>query len=146
MTPGDFRDAYFLLVIRDPEYSLKIPCEYNTRAFIGRTCLHVDGPRNTNACSINSRKNMHPGFFSSWKEGEVQKATGWVLRNPFKILANPNYLLMRPVAGVDSTIFYTWAQQFVQETALLRRNGNALLFVYDGYACHLTYKTLSLLK
>ena len=80
------------------------------------------------------------------KEARYRKRPDGSFETPSRYLPTPNYLFMRPIAGVDSTIFHTWAEHFVQETAFLRRNGNALLLVLDGYASHLTYKTLSLLK
>eukprot|EP00171_Calliarthron_tuberculosum_P004068 IDg4068t1 len=61
-------------------------------------------------------------------------------------LPKPNYLYQREVAGMDSDIFYGWAQEFVEETASLRREGKYILLVYDGYASHCTYRTLKLFK
>lgn len=53
---------------------------------------------------------------------------------------------MTPVSGVDTDIYYTWAQQFGQETEFLRRAGQKILIEMDGYACHVSLKVLNLFK
>jgi DDE superfamily endonuclease len=52
--------------------------------------------------------------------------------------------------GVDAEKFYTWAIHFVEETAFKRNHGinqpKFVVLVLDGYAGHIQYKTLSLLR
>lgn len=61
-------------------------------------------------------------------------------------LYQPNYLVMREVAGVDHDIFYNWYTKFIDETSFFRRQGKNLLFIMDDYVCHFAYYSLSLLR
>lgn len=50
---------------------------------------------------------------------------------------------MRPVAGVDTNIFKTWAKIiFIDETVSLRSGGKKMVLVMDGYAAHISYDML----
>lgn len=51
------------------------------------------------------------------KEARYRKRSSGIFETPADYLPQPNYLFMRQIAGVDSDIFYTWAQNFVDETA-----------------------------
>lgn len=53
---------------------------------------------------------------------------------------------MQEFAGVDCKIFYSWTIVFVEETKYLRRNGDNILLMMGGYACHISYKTLKSLR
>lgn len=65
---------------------------------------------------------------------------------PSDILPRSNYLYMRPISGVDNNIFY-WAQGFLKETShLIISDGQKILLIMDGYACHVSFRTLSLRK
>lgn len=59
-------------------------------------------------------------------------------------MLQPNHLFMRPFAGVDTDIIWSWARNFINETAFLRRHDRKLLL--DRYSCHVSFKTLSVLK
>lgn len=61
-------------------------------------------------------------------------------------LPKPSLFHIRSVAGVDTDIFFTWSQSFVEETSFLCRGGRNLLLIMDGYSCHVSFKTLSLMK
>lgn len=82
-----------------------------------------------------------PGVKAKWR-----KVQSGGFETPADFLPSPNYMFMREVAGVDSEIFFSWALHFVEETRHLRRGGQKLLLVFDGYAGHIRYKTLSLLR
>lgn len=56
------------------------------------------------------------------------------------------YLYQREVPGVDTAIIYDWAKKFVTETTDLRRNGQYLLLIIDGYGSHVQFKTLKLFR
>lgn len=58
----------------------------------------------------------------------------------------PCYFYQKDPAGMNSQIFIDWARHFLNETEPLRRNGNHILLVYDGYKCHIQYEVLSLFK
>lgn len=47
------------------------------------------------------------------------------------------YLFHHDPTGVDSTILDTWSPYFVDETAYLRRNGENIVLLQDGYTCHI---------
>ena len=49
-------------------------------------------------------------------------------------------------AGVDSSVFYDWATNFVEETAYLREGRKNMILVLYGYGCHVQYKVLQYLK
>lgn len=53
---------------------------------------------------------------------------------------------MRTISGVDTDIFHTWAIKFVSETLFLHREGKKLWLIMDGYQCHISFKSLLLLK
>lgn len=57
----------------------------------------------------------------------------------------PCYFFQRDVAGVDSSIFFAWAKEFVEETSTLRQNGRYLLLILDSFAAHTRYRTLKYL-
>ena len=56
------------------------------------------------------------------------------------------YLYQRDPAGVDSSIFRSWADGFLQETADLRRDGRYMVLVLDGYYGHIQFQVLRLLR
>ena len=47
---------------------------------------------------------------------------------------------------MDSVIFYNWVQAFVKETTELRKVHNFLVLTLDGFAGHLSFQSLNLLK
>lgn len=65
---------------------------------------------------------------------------------PSDFLPKPNYLYMRPISGVDKSIFVVWATNFCSETPFLRRGGKKILMIFDGYGCHISYKALPSVK
>ena len=52
----------------------------------------------------------------------------------------------RDQAGMDSAIFFEFCQNFVLETASLRRRHKNLVLTMDGYGAHTTYKALQYLR
>lgn len=106
------------------------------------TCDHVTLMAVVNAAG----QSYTPLVVLPGVQARYRRRTDGRYETPADFLPVPNYLFMREVAGVDTDIFYSWALNFVEETAHLRRNGRKLLLVYDGYAGHLKYKVLSLLK
>lgn len=55
---------------------------------------------------------------------------------PPDILPKTNLLFTRTVGGVDTNIFYEWAKQFTNKTAILMDEGKTLLIIMDGYSKH----------
>ena len=53
---------------------------------------------------------------------------------------------MRDVAGVDSSIFFSWAQHFIAGTEYTRKAVQNVLLASEGFADHCQLKTLQLLK
>lgn len=53
-------------------------------------------------------------------------------------LTKHNYLHMRPIDGIDTSIF-SWAQGFLKETPHLRSGGKMILLIMHGYACHVSF-------
>lgn len=47
---------------------------------------------------------------------------------------------------MDSRIFSSWAEEFVEGVKEKTRNGRKVLLIYDGYKCHLGIKALDTLK
>ena len=87
-----------------------------------------------------------PLFVLPGIKARYRRRTDGRYETPADFLPGPNYVYMRETAGVDSNIFLSWAENFVLETAYMRRNNRKLLLVYDGYAGHLQYRVLQLLK
>ncbi len=79
-------------------------------------------------------------------EAKYRKLRGGGFQTPANFLPESNYLFYRKIAGMDGELFYSWALNFTEETAFLRRGGQKLLLVFDGYAGHLTFRTLNHLK
>lgn len=52
---------------------------------------------------------------------------------------------MRPIALVDTKLFYEWAKSFVDETKMLRSIGERVLLIMDGYSSHIAFRALKLL-
>ena len=48
----------------------------------------------------------------------------------------------RDPAGVDTAIFRSFADMFLEETADLRSHGRHIMLVYDGYSAHIQFDTL----
>lgn len=115
----------------------------NTRELKFRgTCDHVTVmPVISAAGQVMTPLVVFPGREEKWRKRSDGK-----FETPADFLPQPNNLTMRPIAGVDTEIFLKWAHNFVQETRLLRREGRKILLVMDGYACHVSFRTLSLLK
>lgn len=69
------------------------------------------------------------------------------MKNRGSIILSPEtkLLIHASIAGVDSNIFYQWPLSFVEETSLIRRNGQKLS-LFDRYALHINYRTFRLLK
>lgn len=89
---------------------------------------------------------LTPLFVLPRVEERYRKRSDGKWELPTHFLPQPKLVYMNPVAGVDSNIFFSWAKQFVDETKFLRRENKKILLIMDGYACHITYKTLSLLR
>ncbi len=87
-----------------------------------------------------------PVFILPGKKAKYRKRPDGRYETPQDFLPSPCYMYMREIAGMDSDIFYSWAQHFVLETAHLRRGGQSLLLVVDGHGSHIQYSTLQLLK
>ena len=58
----------------------------------------------------------------------------------------PCYFYQRPLPGVDSQIILDWAKGFKKETFDLRRNGQKLLHILDGYGSHIQFSFLKALR
>lgn len=85
-----------------------------------------------------------PLFVLPGKEARWRKRCNGKYETPSDFLPKPNLLFMRPIAGVDTNIFFEWAQHFIKETATLRAGGKILL-VMDGFSAHISFRTLQLL-
>lgn len=79
-------------------------------------------------------------------EARCRKQSDGKYETTFGYPPKPNYLSMRPVAGIDTNIFYQWAFNFVQESSFFRIDGRKHLLIMDGYACHVLFRTIKLLK
>lgn len=114
----------------------------NTRELKWRgTCDHVTVmPVISAAGQVFTPLFVLPGAEARWR-----KRGNGTYETPSDFLPKPNYVFMRPIAGVDTNIFYNWAVNFVQESSFLRRDGRKLLLIMDGYACHVAYRTLKML-
>ncbi len=77
---------------------------------------------------------------------KVGKRPNGRYENPQGFLLSPCYMYMREIAGMDSYIFYSWAQQFVLEAGHLRRGGQTLLLILEVHRSHLQYSAHQLLK
>lgn len=64
---------------------------------------------------------------------------------PSDFLPHNALISYRDPAGVDSHIFFQWAEHFVRETETLRNRHRHIVLLMDGYAAHVTYKTLKYL-
>lgn len=53
---------------------------------------------------------------------------------------------MRPIAGDDTKQLFYGVQNFVKEKEHLRCGDKNILLLIDGYVCHISFKTLNLLK
>ena len=58
----------------------------------------------------------------------------------------PSYFYQRNSAGVDSTIFKSWAEPFLEETAALRSNDKHIALIFDGYSSHIQLDVLQLFQ
>lgn len=79
-----------------------------------------------------------PGVQARWRKRAGKFA------NPSDFLPKPCHLFHKNPTGVDTNISETWAAHFIKEREQLRSGGAKLLLVMDGYAFHISYKTLSL--
>lgn len=61
-------------------------------------------------------------------EAKYRKQKNGKYETPADFLPWPNYLFMRPVAGVDTNILLSWAKYFVKETKNLRFEGKKVLY------------------
>lgn len=89
---------------------------------------------------------MTPLIILHGVEARWRRRSDSTLETSANFLPQPSYLLMCSVAGLDTNIFYTWGTNFFAETTLIRRNYKKLLLVMNGYSCHMSYRTLALLK
>lgn len=82
---------------------------------------------------------VYPGKQAHYRKvsGHIQTLHGFL---------PPCYFYQREVPGVDSAIIFQWAKDFVNETKVLRSNGQRLLFVIDGYGSHVQFNTLQLFR
>lgn len=87
-------------------------------------------------------KDWTPAFVLLGVLARHRRRSNGQWETPADYLPKPNYLFQREVAEMDSDIFFSWANSFVEETAQLRKNGQHLLLVYYGYASHCTYRVL----
>lgn len=81
---------------------------------------------------------VFPGVQPHWRRvnGNYQLAQDF--------LPDSHYFQRSP-AGVNSQIFFEWAQFFLEETIELRSSGKILL-ILDGYAAHVQYRALKLFR
>ena len=56
------------------------------------------------------------------------------------------YLNYRETPGADSAIVLDWAKNVLEETRDLRKRGQYLLLILDGYSAHIQFNTLSLFR
>ena len=54
------------------------------------------------------------------------------------------YLHYRETPGADSAIVYDWAKNFLDETRELRKRGQYLMTILDGYSAHIQFNALNL--
>ena len=80
-----------------------------------------------------------PGVLARYRRRECGR---W--ETPSDYLPNPAHVFMKEVAGMDGELFYARALKFIEETEYLRRNNRKILLVYDGYACHITFRVLNM--
>lgn len=57
-----------------------------------------------------------------------------------------SYLSYRDIPGVDTGIFIQWAKNFVAETVTLPSKFEYIVLLMDGYAAHVSYEALAILK
>lgn len=87
-----------------------------------------------------------PAFVLPGVMARFRRREGGRWETPADFLPQPNILFMREVAGIDSDLFYAWANNFIEETASIRQGGKKILLVYDGYASHCSYRVLKLFR
>ena len=81
---------------------------------------------------------VYPGKLAHYRKVNGQKQS-------LHSVHPPCYLYQRDPGGVDSAIFYDWAQGFLSETECLRQNNQQILLVLDGYGAHVQYRSLKML-
>lgn len=73
-----------------------------------------------------------------------RKQRDGMYETPFDFLPQQNYLYMCPVTVLIVT--FSWAKSLLKETDHLRLNGEKIFLVMGEYACHITLRTLFILK
>lgn len=71
-------------------------------------------------------------------DGKIEKLQSFLLLNALTFYRDP--------LGVDSDIFFKWAQNFVLETEVLHTKHDYILVTLDGYGAYCTFRVLQLSK
>lgn len=67
------------------------------------------------------------------KEARCRKQSNGTYETCSDFPHQPNYRFIRPVAGVDTDILFSWSNSFVEETDFFHRNNKKILLILDGY-------------
>lgn len=86
-----------------------------------------------------------PAVILPGEEPKYQGRPNGRIVTPADFLPRPNYLFMRPIAGMDRNCSLS-GQELHQRDCPPRCDGQHLLQVYDVYGSHMTYRTLKVLQ
>ena len=85
-------------------------------------------------------------FVISVVEAKYRRWANSTYKTPAESFPQRNYLFYRPIAVIDTDVFYSWSLNFFKKTENLRRNNRELLLIMDLYAAHMKLKKLKLLR
>ena len=69
-----------------------------------------------------------------------------VHQTPVEFLPHGAVVAQRVPAGVDLVLFLKWLPVFLEDTAILRKNGTRMLLIYDGCKSHVNLSVINMLK